>query len=460
MSFVTPNSKSFFESGLAKSAFKNTIYDGLPLDVYMPSINSVMRMFYRIASPYTKPKFYHLHDAYFLFYKPFEKVVRSLKKQNKLSPLWTEIINNVVKRSDYMKLNEITAGSDTLAVIAAARFLASLFDVQYGLSDKFDKRDATMGMLSPRQREKLEQAISNGLGFAFNLVVEYKNMVDEAEAAVLALGGRGGDRYTKEALSVLRFLENPDGFRRRVRILTYAYRFYRRFLEMTPSSLSHQQQVSLVGGVNGVTKMTSERQLSDILPSELVLGQLGDVGRALLAIKIAQKQLTVYQRAATIKPVIFVDKSGSMADQMPSDIYDVPKISMAAGLALALHRKYNAEVYLFDTELERVKPTEVVETLLKIDADGGTDIDPVLKEITSIGKPDYTYIIISDGITEASEEVLRSFESSGLAKRTKLILIDRRVPTYNWVKLLAQHSNIMLADTIVAFEHAVKRSLS
>ncbi|MGC8954396.1 MAG: hypothetical protein ACP5N5_06755, partial [Desulfurococcus sp.] len=182
---MTPNSKSFFESGLAKSAFKNTIYDGLPLDVYMPSINSVMRMFYRIASPYTKPKFYHLHDAYFLFYKPFEKVVRSLKKQNKLSPLWTEIINNVVKRSDYMKLNEITAGSDTLAVIAAARFLASLFDVQYGLSDKFDKRDATMGMLSPRQREKLEQAISNGLGFAFNLVVEYKNMVDEAEAAVL-----------------------------------------------------------------------------------------------------------------------------------------------------------------------------------------------------------------------------------------------------------------------------------
>ncbi len=40
MSFVTPGSKSFYESGLAKSAFKNTIYDDLPLDVYMPSIKN------------------------------------------------------------------------------------------------------------------------------------------------------------------------------------------------------------------------------------------------------------------------------------------------------------------------------------------------------------------------------------------------------------------------------------
>jgi uncharacterized protein with von Willebrand factor type A (vWA) domain len=210
--------------------------------------------------------------------------------------------------------------------------------------------------------------------------------------------------------------------------------------------------------------MLSERQLPDILPNELALTQLGDVGRALLALKIVQKQLMAYQRSASVKPVVFVDKSGSMAEPFnrwsDDSAENPPKVSVAAGLALALHRKLNADIYLFDTEVEHVNPAKVVDVLLKISADGGTDIDPVLSEILRVGKSDYLYVIVSDGITEASEDVLRKFRESGLAKRTKLVLIPPASDHYNWVKELATYGNVHYARDVADFELAVKKSLS
>jgi Uncharacterized protein containing a von Willebrand factor type A (vWA) domain len=138
----------------------------------------------------------------------------------------------------------------------------------------------------------------------------------------------------------------------------------------------------------------------------------------------------------------------------------VPKISVAAGLALALHRKLNADVYLFDTEVEKVNPSRVVETLLKIEADGGTNIDPVLTEICSLGKKEYLYIIISDGITEASAEVLEKFKASGLAKRTKLILVPPASSNYNWAQLLKQYRNVHYACDVMDFTTAVRKALN
>ncbi len=124
-----------------------------------------------------------------------------------------------------------------------------------------------------------------------------------------------------------------------------------------------------------------------------------------------------------------------------------------------MYRKYNADVYLFDTEVTAVKPADVVNVLLTIDADGGTNIDPVIEEINHINKTDYIYIIISDGITEASEQHLA--ELRRFAPRVKLILVDyTREPSYNWVQLLKQFNNVALANDIASFENAVKRALS
>jgi uncharacterized protein with von Willebrand factor type A (vWA) domain len=289
-------------------------------------------------------------------------------------------------------------------------------------------------------------------------IEEFKELKEVGEESINIISGSGGKGFTKEALSVLSFLEKPDEFRKRVKLLSTAVRFFRYFINTMPSSLSHLQQISLVGGINGVTRMISERQLSDILPSELVYSQLGDIGKMLFALKIVQKQLSVYQRSATIKPVLFVDKSGSMADEITPKS-GIPKISVACGLALAMYLKYDADIYFFDTEVEKVDRSKIVDVLLRISADGGTNIDPVLQEILAINKPDYLYVIISDGITEASESVLNEFAKSSVVKNTKLILININ-PDYNWVKLLRKYNNVFSVYSVASFDEAVKKVLS
>jgi hypothetical protein len=45
--------------------------------------------------------------------------------------------------------------------------------------------------------------------------------------------------------------------------------------------------------------------------------------------------------------------------------------------------------------------------------------------------------------------------------RVKLILVDYTYePSYNWVKLLKQHNNVMLVNDVASFENAVKRALA
>ncbi|MGC9107692.1 MAG: hypothetical protein ACP5IE_05835, partial [Infirmifilum sp.] len=381
------------------------------------------------------------HDAYFMFLKSFEKVASSLKKSNKAAPAWHQVVTQAIKSEKYLRLNEVTAGSDVLAQLAATQFLRSLLssrDIDIADADKqlsqlarqqaqpggqqdvqstaVDNQDTVKQIL-----KNFEQAagpvINDALNEALGAVREYSESQNEAEEAAQLLAGRGGSGFSYEALSVLTFLEKPDEFRKRVRLLSSAAKMMRQFTAVIPTSLTHQQSTSLVGGINGITRMWADRQLPDILPSELALSQLGPAGRALLAAKLAQRQLMVWQRSATIKPVIFVDKSGSMAERFFYD--DMPKISAAAGLALALHRRLDAEVYLFDTEVEAVKPSNVVHVLLTIDADGGTDISAVLEEILRIGKRDFIYIIVSDGITEAREDVMRRWVESGLVDRTR-----------------------------------------
>jgi uncharacterized protein with von Willebrand factor type A (vWA) domain len=297
------------------------------------------------------------------------------------------------------------------------------------------------------------------VGDALYVARDFEESREEVETALAALpaGGPGGLGFAKEALSVLRFLQNPDDFRKRVRLLKYARAFTARFTTTLPTSFTHQQVASPAGGVWGVGRMNPLSKLSDVLPSELaLLAASSPAARALFAVKLASQQLAVYQHATAVKPVLFVDKSGSMAEHFESDI---PKISVAAGLAFAMHRKFDAPVYLFDTELTAVKPKDIIHTLLTIEADGGTDIDPVLQEIVRLGKPDYVCIIVSDGITEASSDVLEEFKRSGLAKRTKLILIPPARESYNWVALLKQHNNVQYARDVALFEKAVKAAL-
>ena len=467
----------FSKTGLAKSAFSTRIYEGLPWHYYMPYVTDVQLLTRSLSR--VLPKVYQAHDALMMFYKPYDLVHLSLKKTNKAAPVWHTLIAETVKSSKFYDVNKFTAGSTELATLAAYQFLRSVFfraqsfmkarnpvekleEVQQRL--KADFKDASPSPQQVQQAlgawwEAFSRAAEDAVGDALSAVKEFKEAKEEAEAALAALpaGGPGGLGFTKEALSVLRFLEKPDDFRKRVRLLKYARAFTSRFSATLPTSFTHEQVASPAGGVWGVGRMNTHSKLSDILPSELALLATSDpVARALFAVRLASQQLTAYQHATAVLPVLFVDKSGSMAENFELDI---PKISVAAGLAFAMYRKFNALVYLFDTELTAVKTADIVKTLLTIQADGGTDIDPVLQEIMRIGKKEYIYIVISDGITEASGEILDAFKRSGLASRTKLILIPPARESYNWVALLKQYGNVSYARDVAAFEKAVRVSV-
>jgi uncharacterized protein with von Willebrand factor type A (vWA) domain len=409
-----------------------------------------------------------------MFYKPYTLVHTSLKKTNKAAPVWHTIIFEAVKNNKFYDVNKFTVGSSELAILAAYQFLKSVFfraqarntvekleEVQQKMKEHF--KDAPPSPQQVQQAlgawgEALSHAAEDAVYDALSAVKEFKEAKEEAEAALAALpAGEPGLGFAKETLSVLRFLQSPDDFRKHVRLLKYARFFAARFSATLPTSFSHQQVASPAGGVWGVGRMNSHTKLSDVLPSELaMLATSRPVVRALFAVKLASQQLMAYQHATAVKPVLFVDKSGSMAENFESDI---PKISVAAGLALAMHRKFDAPVYLFDTELTAVKPADIVKTLLTIQADGGTDIDPVLEEITRLGKADYVYMIISDGITEANTSVLEAFKRSGLASRTKLVLIPPARESYNWVALLKQYNNVSYARDVASFEKAVRSAL-
>jgi len=108
---------------------------------------------------------------------------------------------------------------------------------------------------------------------------------------------------------------------------------------------------------------------------------------------------------------------------------DVAKISGAAGLALALHVKLGADVYLFDVECHKVPASEIIKTLMTIEADSGTDITEVLNVIKGLGR-DRPIIILTDGIDDVDQET-----ASRVAKTHKVTMC--LLPYYSqrdWMK--------------------------
>jgi len=510
--FIVPGSESAFRMGLKKSVFTPAIYKDLPIDYYMPLINSVyesVKILNRTVGGFYKvyPKLYQLHDSGLMFYQDYETVLHSLRKQPQ--SLWQKVVSQFVKTEKFFKLNQLTQSSMELSSLAAARFLHEFADqVRKELQELADQRKvaaeqdalrklaqkplneiltslmamndqqlqqtlASLGVGNdPKTLQELANAVATAVlnaakeaaESAMQDVKEFKEAREEAEAAAEMLAGAGGHGYSHEALSVLTFLQNPDEFRRRVRLLKTAFDFMKRFLEITPSSLSQQQVVSMVGGISGVDRMLRESQLKDLLPQELAaLASLQDERLKQLLkldflLRLSQKQVMVYQRAATLRPVVFVDKSGSMAEGLydPRIQVSVPKISVAAGLALALYLKYSADIYLFDTEVEGpVSRSRVVDLLLRIRADGGTRIAEVLQKILEIGKKDYIYIVITDGIDNVSSDVIKQLDAAGLKQNVRFILVP---PSWE-APWLRNNFKYVYARDVAQFESAAASAL-
>ncbi len=498
---IKPRSQISLRMGLLKSAFNTNIYRGLPIDFYMPLFSSARQSLNILLSrePFTvKPKLYQIHDASLAHYQPLETVLSSLRKTQNPS-VWQQIIQRYVTSDKFMKLNKITQGSNELAALAAARFIHGLVkEIQRQLAKEeteayrqnnqqlasailqLEKMPA--GQLLSVNAQKLQQMLSQqGLGNvaqqalqalqnaasaavekaaeeAMKATQEYADLKNELESSASMLGGSGGRGYAHDAISVIQFLRNPDMVRRRVRLVKLALQFFKRFMNLVPTSLQHQQTVSLFGGISGVDRMLRESQLKDILPTELAALAIQDPRLKQLLkldflLRLSQKQVMVYQRAATIRPVVFIDKSGSMAEEMPGT--SVPKISMATGLALALHRKLDADIYLFDTEVEGPVPrSRIVDTLLRIMADGGTCISEVLKKILETGRKDYVYIVISDGIDEVSDDIINELRKQGLLKNVRFIIVPP-----SWEASWLKNFRYVYARDVAAFERGAVKVL-
>jgi uncharacterized protein with von Willebrand factor type A (vWA) domain len=415
------------------------------------------------------PKRYQVADGYIMYFKNTEDVAAALKAKNRHAPAWRAFIESIVKSPNYARLNQLTRGSVELSVAAAVKMFMKLGYTRR----KIDELDEVMRQLEegkvPRGMEadaasvggpkKLlmaleKQAISYGRSAAEELdkiAEELKRYIEargEAEAAVAVLsGGRG---YTLEGLSIWRFLSDPDGFRRRVKLLKDAAKMFRRFMSVFGEPA--EQAPSPWGGISGVTLMTRYEQIVDATPYELAVA---DESPELFAVKVATKQLTVKERGAKLRLVLYVDKSGSMAGAMPDG---VPKISAATGLALALHRRFNAEVYLFDTEVDKITSKSVIETLLQIEADGGTDISRVMED--ALRRQDNSlYIIISDGITDAPPELVSRFIQK-CGRRTRLILIPPSGEKYGWVQALKRLGGVFYVLDVAQLEEAAVRALT
>jgi uncharacterized protein with von Willebrand factor type A (vWA) domain len=469
---LTPQGEWFFKAGLAKSAFKSTICQNLPLDFFIPGIERTHRLclLHRV-----RPRFFMTYDGFMMFYMPFNVVYRSLKEKNKAAPAWRAFVESIIMSPQYAKLNEMTQWSLELAAAAAASLLVQLSKTkvevngeQMSIEDLNEMSRSIAGGSAPpgaatntgavqelykqimHAAKEAGKAVAAKLAEVAEELRAYVEARREAEAAAAVLAG--GEGYTLEGLSIWHFMQNPDEFRNRVRLLTSAASAFRRFTRTIPASLERLNVESPWGGIRGVTLMRQYSQLKEALPSELALAQIVP---ALFAVKLAQKSLAVYGHAADLKYVMFLDKSGSMADRLYGS-QSVPKISLAAGLALALYRKTNAEVYLFDTEVERVLPREIVSTLLRIKADGGTNIGRVMEEVLRIDRPDNQYVIISDGITDAPPELVQQFISKA-GKRTKLILIPPSGENYQWVQALKKLGNMAYAKDVAQFEEAARR---
>jgi hypothetical protein len=492
---ILPNSEIYIKSGLAKSAFNGRIYRGMPLDYFIPGIDMTYRLAHleRVA-----PKFYQSHDAFLAFFTPIEAVAGALKLKNRAAPAWRALIEGLVKRPEFIKVNRLTQGSMALAAAAAARMLIKLGG--FALGDKERTIDEMNQIMKQLEQGNTPPGLENDVGAAGGVqnllrqlerdvirwgkavaaslrdvaeeLIRYKKAVQEAESAAFALAG--GHGYTLEGLSIWHFYEKPNEFRRHVKVLVGAALAFRHFMRAIPASLERAAVESRWGGIDGVARMTEYSQLREVLPTELAVANIAPV---LFALKLAQMSLNIHKRAATVKPVIFLDKSGSMAEVLTgppgalgpgesalreflgSERIAVPKISLAAGLALALYRKTGGEVYLFDTEVERVSPRDVVGALLRIQADGGTNIGAVMEEVMRIGRPDHIYLIVSDGITDAPKELVNSFiEKYG--PKTKLILVPPSEEGYGWVQALKALGNVAYANDVAEFEEAAKRLLT
>lgn len=414
------------------STVKN--YSAFKLDLWKPSVPYYIELISPLYPMFStmlhfKPKIYQTLDIFSLFYFPPDQLTDNLKQP--IRTFWQRLIQSVLSSPEYVKLNKLTQGSIPLALMATYQFFERLKanlrheDVQKDLSS--DKKQALAAELLGNK------IIHDVLHLIASDINDYIKERDMAETAIEYILGAGGQGFTHDALSIWSFLERPGAFTARVRMLRQLMMAMKYFYETSANNVNKELVESTYGGVSGVGLFRDMKQIIDVMPYEWAMP------KELIAARMLSNSLIVKARAANRRIAVFVDKSGSMADPISlndggygvvdSTFGTVAKISVAAGLALVLYRRFNADVYLFDVEVDKVSPREIVKTLLTIKADSGTNITNVLAEVEKLPK-NVLSIIISDGIDDVDSSYARRIA----ANHNVAVIVLPPSGDYDWLR--------------------------
>ena len=184
---------------------------------------------------------------------------------------------------------------------------------------------------------------------------------------------------------------------------------------------------------------------SNVLPVEYLDDDL-------LTYKIASRTVRVSERYGNIQNyVVYLDKSGSMSDDIkyhvsPTQTEYVPKISFAAASALALAyqlKKVGAKMTLklFDVEVHDPISdfAQLIDTLMKIRADSGTNITNVLEDAVKKHREEKV-VIVTDGIDEVSEEAVKKAKSVNLDLTCVFIKTDNELLRKNFKSIRVEEA--------------------
>ncbi|MFP3226931.1 MAG: VWA domain-containing protein [Sulfolobaceae archaeon] len=390
---------------------------------------------------HTSFKHYQRHDLFNLFYS-------SHVSFNNKSTAWSSLLKSITKQLEFIKIKKYTERDEELSALMTVKMLIRILQEM-----EKSKQQQNQQQGQGNQIQQIVNAVKDELRVSYQQVQEYKEGKEEIQQLIVMIGGSGGNAFSHDSLSLLKYLQKPDELRIRIEMLKSTFTWLRKFSTELPASFKKAQLSSDQGEINCIEKLMRETQITHMISSEysyLALSKNSNLARILFSLRYVNKELLVYRGSASPKVSLYIDKSGSMS--MPLE--GVPKISLATGLGLAMLKKFDdTKIFMFDTEVTEVDKNKMVQTLLTIAADGGTNISAVLQKIKEVDDRKTIHIVISDGIDDVSENVIKSIPNQ-LRKRIAFILIEANAPQW-----LQKNFRYYLVKTIVDFQQAVTKSL-
>lgn len=356
-----------------------------------------------------------VQDLVIMHMKPWSSLLFNPKAKTP----WKKLLQKYYLSEEYKKLNEVIAGDPLLAKYAVISILTKISQREEVRAIVNQTLSHGPGQSAQASSDQKISAIAKEMRGESNKIVEDIETLKDLQQTMKSVRSTHG--YSNEGIPLLSFLEKPEEMRRVLsnKILVSFVRLYKSYKQMATSFASARIPTTFGGIPVGIKTIQKITEIPRTLPQEII-------DEEIFSMKFATKTLKVTENYGALRDaVVYIDKSGSMDGNFGRK-ERVPKISFAAASALALAhqlRKNGAKMTLkfFDVYVHKEVSdyNKIIEELLKVKADSGTNITRVLED--AMNYPEKKVIVISDGIDSIDEEVCKK------AKRKvdlKAILIE------------------------------------